>query len=383
MLSSVASSSGGAQDVRPSVGFYFSDVPPTRTPIDFKLGSKAIDIPAGRSDYAIEDTYTLPVDVEVLSVYPHAHYLAKDVKAFATRPDGQVTPLIWIRDWDFHWQDDYRYATPLHLPRGAVLTMRYTYDNSVENPRNPQIPPRRAMWGQQSFDEMGNLWIQVLTPDARDLDILDRSFRPKAAADDAAGYEMMIQREPGNIAYHNDAALLYLELGRSAEALAHFGAVARVQPRSAAAQFNIGTAFTQAGRLGDAIDRYQKALQLEPDYALAHINWGNALVATGRLTEARDHYRSALRIDAKSPVAHNNLGQVLLQSGDTDAGMAQFREAIRLDAAYSEPHYNLAVALRGRGDLSEAIAEIRRAIELKADWPPALAELSRLLAMRR
>ena len=69
-------------------------------------------------EYAIEDRYTLPVDVDVLSVYPHAHYLAREMKAQATLPDGRVTPLIWIRNWDFHWQDDYRYATPIHLPRG-------------------------------------------------------------------------------------------------------------------------------------------------------------------------------------------------------------------------------------------------------------------------
>ena len=59
--------------VKPSVGLYFADRPPTRPSIDFKLGSKAIDIPPGKSDYAIEDTFVVPVDVEVLSVYPHAH----------------------------------------------------------------------------------------------------------------------------------------------------------------------------------------------------------------------------------------------------------------------------------------------------------------------
>src|SRR5205085_102418 len=83
----IAPRDGQRQEVRPSVGFYFSDSPPVRSPIDFKMGSKAIDIPAGRSDYAIEDRYTVPVDVDVLSIYPHAHYLAREMKAEAKLPD--------------------------------------------------------------------------------------------------------------------------------------------------------------------------------------------------------------------------------------------------------------------------------------------------------
>ncbi len=97
--------SGAPQTIRPSIGLFFSDRPPSRTPLEIKLESKSIDIPAGRSDYAIEDRYVLPADIEVLSIYPHAHYLARDMKGVATLPDGTVTPLIHIRSWDFRWQD--------------------------------------------------------------------------------------------------------------------------------------------------------------------------------------------------------------------------------------------------------------------------------------
>ena len=129
----LAPAAGATEFLQPSVGFYFTSQPPARLPVDFKLGSKTIDIPAGASTYAIEDAYELPVDVEVLSVYPHAHYLAKEMRASATLPDGSVVPLIWIRNWNFHWQDEYRYTTPIRLPRGSRVQMRFTYDNSASN----------------------------------------------------------------------------------------------------------------------------------------------------------------------------------------------------------------------------------------------------------
>jgi hypothetical protein len=79
-------------------------------------------------------------------------------------PDGTTTPLITIKDWDFRWQHVYRLVKPLVLPRGTIITARYLYDNTAGNPRNPQ-PAARVEWGQRSGDEMGDLWIQVLTRD--------------------------------------------------------------------------------------------------------------------------------------------------------------------------------------------------------------------------
>src|SRR5205814_9006296 len=125
---------------------------------------------------------------------PHAHYRARDVRGFATLPDGSRRPLIDIPDWDFRWQHVYRFVTPMKLPKGTTVTMRYTYDNSAANTRNPQRPPLCARWGQRSPDEMGDLWQQVLPKDDRDLDVLSRDFRPKVAAEDVIGYETEIDR---------------------------------------------------------------------------------------------------------------------------------------------------------------------------------------------
>ena len=130
-----------------------------------RLGRQNIDIPAGESDYTITDSFVLPVDVEVLALQPHAHYRARHVLGMATLPDGSTKSLIDIPDWDFRWQQVYRFVEPVKLPKGTTIAMQYLYDNSADNPRNVTQPPQHVVWGQRSADEMGDLWFQVLTGD--------------------------------------------------------------------------------------------------------------------------------------------------------------------------------------------------------------------------
>ena len=134
---------GTPQLVQPSIGLFLSDTPPLHEPLLIKLESKAIDIPAGQAAYVVDDSYVLPADVDVLSVYPHAHYLAKEMQGLATLPDGTTKWLISIPSWDFRWQDQYRYASPVFLPKGTTLSMRFTYDNSGGNQAQP-APPAAA-----------------------------------------------------------------------------------------------------------------------------------------------------------------------------------------------------------------------------------------------
>jgi hypothetical protein len=156
------------------IGLFFTDNRPVADPVMLRLGSELIDIAAGEKDYPVNARYMLPVDVDVLSVYPHAHYLAKDMKAFAVLPDGSVKWLVWIKDWNFNWQDVYVYASPIHLPRGTLLSMRYTYDNSADNIMNPNRPPRQVTYGPRSSDEMADLWLQVMPRNAADAAVLEQ-----------------------------------------------------------------------------------------------------------------------------------------------------------------------------------------------------------------
>ncbi len=323
--------SGRPEPVSPSIGFYFSDEPGTRTPAMLRLGRQSIDIPAGDAHYTVMDSYRLPVDVELEAVQPHAHYRAHDVRGFATLPDGTTRHLIDIADWDFRWQHVYRFVTPMKLPKGTVVAMRYTYDNSDDNPRNPQRPPSRARWGQRSSDEMGDLWLQVLTRDEADLELLSRDFRPKVAAEDTLGYEIEIERHPSDAALHDDAALLYLELGRYDQAIAHFRISLALNPRSAQAHYNLGTALTLARKLGDAAAAYRAALQIDPAYANAHNNLGNVLLAEGRNDEAIRELREVVRLQPDSPGGLKNLAAAYAIDGQFTRAIETADAALRLN----------------------------------------------------
>ena len=299
--------SGKPEQVAPSIGLYFGADPPSRAPAMLRLGRQDIDIPAGDPHYVVTDSYLLPVDVEVAALQPHAHYRARDVRGEATLPDGSTRTLLVIKDWDFRWQHVFRYETPLRLPKGTTLSMQYTYDNSSANPRNPQQPPIRARWGQRSAEEMGDLWVQVLTKSDRDLDLISSDFRSKVANEDIKGYEIEIEKRPQDAALHDDVALLYLELGKSDGAIAHFKASLALEPQSAVGHYNLGTALTVARRLDEAMAEYRAALRIDPMYANAHNNLGNVLLSQKQYDAAIQEFAEVVRLQPASAAAAKNL----------------------------------------------------------------------------
>lgn len=333
--------SGKPELVRPSVGFFFADTAPKRMPIDFRLGSKTIDIPAGKSDYTIEDRYTLPVDVEVLSVYPHAHYLAKDMKVWATLPDGRTTWLLWIKQWDFKWQDQYRYATPPRLPRGTTLTMRYTYDNSEGNPRNPRNPPGPVLYGPQSADEMGDLWLQLLPSSASDAAVLARAYGELELRKNVASAELMVSRHPRQANWLNALGARYLEAGRTQDGMARLEEAIRLVPGHAEAHHNLGHAWRQKGRQADAIAHFRRAAALAPRNDRIHYSLANALQDSGRLDEAILHFRESIALNPEAADAHNDLGTALGSSGLLDQAALEFRRALEIRPDYGDAQKNL------------------------------------------
>jgi tetratricopeptide (TPR) repeat protein len=319
---------GKREHVAVTVGFFFTDAPPTRTPVGLRLGSETIDIPAGASDYVVADRYVLPVDVEVLAVQPHAHNLARQMEATATLPDGTTRSLITIDDWDFRWQDVYRYASPLALPRGTQIAMQYRYDNSSRNPRNPRRPPAHVVWGQNTTDEMGDLWIQAIPRSAADLAILTADFRKKAAAEDLAAYTKLLRGDPDNPLRHDAVADLYLDAGQLDEAIAEYGRSLRLNPESAPTHYNLGFALSARGRRAEAISAFEAALRIDPEYAQAHNNLGALLQLDGRHEAALEHFRRASALRPDNVESHTNLGQLLSNLGRPAEAAAQFAAAL-------------------------------------------------------
>ena len=158
------------------IGIYFGPAPTrpmTQLQVPAFFGIRAnIDIPAGTGAYKVRGSFTIPADADAVSVAAHAHYLAKETKLTATLPSGEVRILLWIRGWDFNWQDTYIFKDLVRLPKGTRLDGELVYDNTADNPRNPNFPPKRVQWGEQSTDEMGSVILNVVPAQAGDIDAL-------------------------------------------------------------------------------------------------------------------------------------------------------------------------------------------------------------------
>ncbi len=346
---------GRVEPIAPLIGLYFTNEAPPRTPAIIRLGRQNLDIPPGVSDYRVTDTFVLPVDVQATAIQPHAHYRARDVAVWATPPGGLRVPLLHIADWDFNWQDQYRFAEPVWLPAGTTLEVSYSFDNSAGNVRNPNRPPERVLWGWRSSDEMADVWIQVLTRSDADRKTFTAAARRKMTGEDAVGSEVLVAREPNHVNLRNDAALIYQELGLPERALVHFAAVTRLEPRSPGAHYNEGVALEALGRRDEAAARYAEATRLDSSYAPAHNGLGNLLYAARRLDEAISEYRTALRLGAADVNARCSLARALTETGRPSEAVAEYRAAIAQRPDWTPCLINFAWLLSAHSD-----AAIRR-----------------------
>ncbi|MCY3792460.1 MAG: tetratricopeptide repeat protein [Gemmatimonadetes bacterium] len=286
---------GKEESIEARVGLFFADAPPKRRPAMLRLGRKDIDIPAGASDHWIRDTYRLPVDVEVLTIYPHAHYLGREIRAYAELPDGEREWLIWIEDWDFSWQDDYRFSAPVFLPAGATLVMEYAYDNSAQNPRQPHDPPVPARYGLHPTDEMGDLTLQTLPRRLPDVARLRRDFYRKWLGQEIDGYKKLLEADPQDWDTRHTLAMFYMRSGQRSLALEHFELALEYNPDYPEAHVNFGIALAQGREWEQAVAHFERALQSNPDFAEAHFNLGLMLEMLGRSSEAKPHFDAVIR----------------------------------------------------------------------------------------
>ena len=368
---------GAVESIAPQIGIYFGDRAAPSPPTMIRLGRQDFDIPAGATTHRVEDSFTLPVDADALAIQAHAHYRARSVDAWATLPNGSRVPLLRIDDWDAAWQDRYLYRQAVTLPAGTRLTTVYVFDNSTGNPRNPDRVPARSRWGWRSSDEMGDVWIQVRTRSDSDRARLRRDVTRHMLTQDAIGTELLLEREPDHLALRNDAAQIYLSLGKPSQAFLHFGEVTRRQFDSASAWFNEGTALEAMGDARNAKSRYQQALKRDPRYSPALNNLGALQLRDGLIAEARDAFAHAIESDPVNADAQANLGLVLLATRQPDAALARIARALDLKPALLAGMMPHAWLLAANADAdsrrpAEALALAERIAKISADRAAAL-----------
>jgi hypothetical protein len=299
---------GKPEKIQPSVALYFTDEPPTRAPFLFMLRSVEMDIPPGATDYAIESSYKLPIEVEVVSVLPHLHYLGKEVHGWAELPDGTQRELIYIKQWDFNWQGDYRYAAPVALPKGTTLRMRYTYDNSAANPRNPNQPPQRVTYGLQSSDEMGELWLQLIPRNPGETQVLRRDFYQTYGITDAiAQARAMLRKDPKDAAMRTNMAAAMAYSGKLDEAAEELEKACADDPKLARPHHILGQIYMRRRDPAKAKAELTRAVELDPGDCATRSDLGWVLMATGDLPGAINHLETAVKLDPTNALARKNL----------------------------------------------------------------------------
>ena len=318
--------SGKRETIDPTIGLYFTDKPATQFPFLLELqNDAALDIPPDVADFEVNDELTLPTEVQLLAIYPHAHYLGKKLLATVTYPDGTSKPLIQISRWDLNWQAVYYYQGEVVLPAGTRVSMHYVYDNSVGNPANPFHPPQRVKGGNRTTDEMAHLWLQVLPhgsatpPEEARLKLQEAITRHDVA------------RNPGDFSSQYNLAAVLQDMGNFEEALSHYQAAIRLRPSDAVANNGLGAILLAMGNPGEAATPLLRAIQAKPEYAAAHYNLGNAYASVGQFDSAAREFAAAVRLKPDDSMAEANLGAALAEIGNLEEAKRHLNRALQLN----------------------------------------------------
>jgi len=344
---------GDARDVGAEIGLHFSAGAPSRTPLTLRLGAEELDIPPGEASYTEEDSYLLPVDIEMLGVYPHAHYLGKQVSLEAVLPDSTRLTVLEIPEWDFNWQDAYRFEAPLSLPAGTRLDARFVYDNSESNPHNPTRPPERVIYGPRSTDEMGEIWMQVVPGSGADLPTLVADFGEKDLASKVEGWRHMLAMKPGEPTAHVGLGTVDQSNGRHQEAVRHFEEAIDSRPGYVVAHYNMGVSLEQLGRVDEAVRHFETVARLDAGHASAHTNLGVIAAERGELQRAVAHFEAAVHGNPNHPEGLNNLGNALRQMGALSRAATHLERALDLEPRYVAARFNLALVAWGLATASD------------------------------
>jgi thiol-disulfide isomerase/thioredoxin len=153
---------GKATTDRTSVGLIFAKKPPARVEHRNIFANMRFRIPPGDPHYRAESTFTFRADARILALLPHMHYRGKSWRYVLIYPDGREENILSVPRWDFNWQTNYNFAEPLRVPKGTKLRATAYWDNSRNNPLNPD-PSATVRYGLQSWEEMMNGWISYVS----------------------------------------------------------------------------------------------------------------------------------------------------------------------------------------------------------------------------
>ncbi len=312
--------SGKSETVKFRIGIRFAKESPKLHPAMLRIGGCNIDIPAGAKRHVVTDQFTLPVDVDIQSIFPHAHSLCRELYVAAEQHDGSRTSLISIENFDENWHDSYRYRQPVRVPRGTRLLTTFIYDNSEDNVRNRNRPPRRVVYGSNADDEMADVYLQVTPVHADQRAVLMEHYQRYELQSQVVGHGKTLELHPDN-------------------------------PWS---QEGLATAFIGLGNAAKAIPILEKRIETGPKAVYPVVGLGMALLASGDPVRAETQLRQAIAMDGEYPLAWLGLGKVLSAQKKTEPAEQAYRRAMELAPGGVDARLNLADLLLRRGELGKA-----------------------------
>jgi len=144
---------GKAARDQSKLGLIFSKDKPEYRVVTLAAMNGKFVIPPGAPAHAVDGAITLHGDTRLISLFPHMHLRGKSMEMRAVYPTGEMEKLLWVPNYDFSWQLWYQLPEPKLLPKGTRIEATGTFDNSPNNPHNPD-PTKEVRWGDQSWEEM-------------------------------------------------------------------------------------------------------------------------------------------------------------------------------------------------------------------------------------
>jgi Flp pilus assembly protein TadD len=231
------------------------------------------------------------------------------------------------------------------LSKGTTISMKFVYDNSEDNVRNPNDPPQRVVAGNRAVDEMAHLWLQVLPENSVAGKVDPRTEIVEALA------RHNLQKNPEDFEAHYNLAALLMRRGQIDEAILHFTEANRIRPNEPTVNNAFGAALLATGRTEESIPHLTAALNARPDYFDARYNLGNALASLGDFRGALAQFQAAVRINPEDANAEANLGSAFAEIGDTKQARLHYERALLLNPNNELAKENLAQLNQAQPDV--------------------------------
>jgi len=333
--------------------------------LTLRMANETIDIPPGKEDTSVRDTFELPVPVKLTAIYPQANRLATRFRVDAFLPNGRTDRIFEINDWQFGQQQFYQFDRPLELPQGTRLEIQVRYRNI-----SPSVgmAARRVQFGPTMNDEMAEAWIQMVATGERHALLLEQRIAEHQLKLEVEAWEGHFNGDPEA---HTALAFLYADLGESETAINHgrkaVATATQFKGDPSMAHTALGAALMTQQYFASAQEAFEVALKLDPNNGQAHHNLGQIYLFYGTEEKALDSFATAEMLRPRDYRVLHNLGVTHLKKEEYEMADEYFNTILEINPRHAKATANLGAVKQFQGDKEKALELYRRALMLSPE----------------